>query len=165
MGKRATKAQIAARINRIKLFLAQGEDTGAILRYAAEQWGVKSRQTETYIARAREALQTDFEALRPYALAEALASRRELRRKMKAAGDYRGVLYTLEDEAKLLGLYAPTRSEWTGKNGQPLFPAMPDFASMDAEELDDEIRGLLEQVGAKGPGTPGPSFVDEAPEG
>ncbi len=158
MGK-ATRAEIARRVDAIKVLILKGEETGAIVRYAAAQWEVSERSAHRYMAEARELLKEDLASLTPYALAEHIGIRRALRRKMETAKDYRGALAAAQDEAKLLDLYPAARAEVTGKGGRPLIEPPPEYKTMTKEELDDEIRRLLDKVGAAGPDTAAPDFL------
>ncbi len=72
-----------------------------------------------------------------------MISRAEL---IKNASSDRFKLEVLKDEAKLLGLYAPVRSEHTGKGGGPI----------QTEDVNETRDRLLAELSAS---------VEEAPEG
>ena len=81
------------------------ESYSSIARYCAENWGIRSRQTQTYVSQAKKRLEK--EALPKYEeeLKKALIRRQRLKRKAEQAGDLRLVLDIEKDEGKLRGLY------------------------------------------------------------
>jgi hypothetical protein len=81
------------------------ESYSGIVRYCAENWGIKARQTQEYISQAKKKLEK--EALPKYEeeLKKALIRRQRLKRKAEQAGDLRLVLDIEKDEGKLRGLY------------------------------------------------------------
>ena len=60
VAKKATNAEIDHRIDVIARMICSAASTSQILRYCAVEWGVKQRQAETYIARARETVKQDY---------------------------------------------------------------------------------------------------------
>ena len=51
---KSTKIEVDMRVNRVARLLANGAVRSEIVQYAANEWGVADRQTDNYIARARE---------------------------------------------------------------------------------------------------------------
>jgi hypothetical protein len=57
---RSTVAESEIRTQAIADLLAKGATRSDCVRFAAEQWGIGERQTETYIARARDVLKANW---------------------------------------------------------------------------------------------------------
>jgi hypothetical protein len=74
-----------------------------IIHFAAENWGIGERATNTYISEAHKRIQSVIEEASGMVFAEHLAARRKLRQ--DNIGDPYLVFNILRDEAKLLGLY------------------------------------------------------------
>ena len=70
MGKRATKVDKAQRIAQLVRLISNGAVTSEMLRYAADQWGLSTRQAESYIAEAREVIIEDINHDRKVVVAE-----------------------------------------------------------------------------------------------
>ena len=60
MGKKATNAEIDRRIHEVVKLLSSAKTNSYIMRFCAEEWGVKTRQAETYIQRARDIIRADY---------------------------------------------------------------------------------------------------------
>jgi len=58
MAKKGTREQVEQRIEEVYGMMCDCYTTGQIVRYCAEQWGIKRRQAEGYIARCNERLET-----------------------------------------------------------------------------------------------------------
>lgn len=71
--KGTTIAQTELRINRIARLLANGATRSECLQYGATEWGLKPRQIDNYIQRAREILRADWEIDRKTFVAELLS--------------------------------------------------------------------------------------------
>jgi hypothetical protein len=119
---RITGAERDRRIAQVLSLLASGLRTSEIYRILAQEWGASSRTADRYIKLARAELQVVLDEKNNALLAEAIAHRRDLRRRARAAGDFRMELEVAKDEAKLLQLYPAERQmhEHSGPGGGPL---------------------------------------------
>jgi hypothetical protein len=102
-----TAAELNLRIEEVKQALLSGMPRYAIVENVKKRYGVSISTGDNYIAKARKALDNDLAKARPHMLAEHIAHRRDLRTRLRKAGDLNGELKAAQDEAKLLGLYAP----------------------------------------------------------
>jgi hypothetical protein len=103
-----TVAELNRRVEETKQALLSGMPRFAIVQNLTVRYDVATRTIDNYIAKAREALEDDLAAARPYMLAEHIAHRRDLRRRFRQASDLHGELKAAQDEAKLLMLYEMT---------------------------------------------------------
>lgn len=112
--------EIAQRVADVYLLLLNGTPRRRILQHAAKNWGVKTRQADEYIARAS----AQFEALSALVYEQehgkALARLDDLYYRAITKDDLQRALEAQRERNKVLGLYAPTRTELTGANGGPL---------------------------------------------
>jgi hypothetical protein len=95
--RRSTKAEIGQRIDEIYMLLLTRVNHAAICRHAAGKWQVTTRQTDRYIARARERICALLEPDLRERLAQALGAYDTIFAKQMAAGDLRGARATLKD--------------------------------------------------------------------
>lgn len=107
-----TKYEKTLRVETVKQALIQGLTRYSILRNVSEKYSVTERTVENYIAEARKQLETELAAARPYMIGEHIAHRRDLRQRMRKAGDLHGELRVAQDEAKLLSLYEYKIKGW-----------------------------------------------------
>ncbi len=137
---KATKAEIAGRVEEVLRIRLDGAQFHDIVQYGAEkQWGVGERQLWKYVAASDRLLTKRLENDRDKLFARHVAQRRALYARAVNASDYRTALAVVKDEAELEGLYPSTKHEVTGKNGGPIRHA---FASLTDEELDRRITEL-----------------------
>ena len=61
MANKSTKIEIDMRVNRIARLLANGAVRSEIVQYCAKEWEIAERQTDTYIAKARDLIRADWE--------------------------------------------------------------------------------------------------------
>jgi hypothetical protein len=114
---KATKAEIANRVEEVLQVRLAGGGLAEIVRYAADQgWNVHERQLQTYIQRADELLAQSLEKDRGKLLALHLAQRRLLLNKTLEVGDYRTALAVLKDSADLQDLYPAAKVKVDTKN-------------------------------------------------
>ena len=59
MAKKSTKAEKILRVNQIVRMLVNCASRSSIVQFAASEWGLSLRQTDAYIAEAREILRND----------------------------------------------------------------------------------------------------------
>ena len=157
--KGTTQDEVRERVAITMALLIDGMDRGTIERSISKQYDLTTRQARNYISKARKAMTDELDDWVPYLVGEGMAQRRQLYQEMKQSGDLRGALMVLQDIGHLQGIYAPKRAELTGKDGTPLVMAIPDFAHMHPEELEQEINDLQKRSEVGGPGTAGPSFI------
>jgi hypothetical protein len=94
----------------------------ADIRQHAEQqdWKVSDRQLHRYLAAAEEVIAANVEKNRDKLMAHHFAARRALYARAMAVSDYRTALGVLRDEAELLAMYPPRRTQLSGQGGGPL---------------------------------------------
>lgn len=139
--ERPTKAELEQRIDEIYGLLLTRVSYRSICRYASAKWHVTTRQTDRYIALARERIAALLEPDQREQLATALGGYETIFAKQMASGDLRGARTTMKDIVDLLGLAAPRRSELSGPDGRPL--------ALDLSGLSEEQLDLLEIVHAQ----------------
>jgi hypothetical protein len=136
--KKLTKAQFELRVSEIVAIRLDGAKLWDVRQYVSEkeaeegsvwqlQEGDKSlvdRQLYRYIEQADKRIAADFVTSRKKRIRQHVAKRQHLYAKANLAGDYRTALAALDSEAKLLGLFAPTKTEVTGKDGSPIYPPL-----------------------------------------
>ncbi len=115
---KATKAEVWQRVNEVLAIRLDGAEFHDILQYAAEKgWGVGERQLWNYVRAADKLLVERLERDRDKLFARHVGQRRALLGRCVTAGDYSTASRILRDEAELLGLYPPKRTELTGQGG------------------------------------------------
>ena len=73
MPKRSDKAEVDRRIHTVVKLLSSAKTSSYVHRFAAEEWGVSRRQSEVYLARAREIIKDDYSVERSDFLGTRLA--------------------------------------------------------------------------------------------
>ncbi len=163
MKAKATKVQVQARVEEVLRIRLDGAEFWDVREYAREKeqepgsaWKLKrgekplsDGQLWRYVARADQLLADSCRASRKKLLRRHLAQRRNLYAKAVGAGDTRTALAVLADEAQLLGLYPPKKSEITGKDGGPLQTATVELTE---DERRAAIEALYARLGHPGPG-------------
>jgi hypothetical protein len=130
---RATKATIRQRVEEVLTLRLSGAEFWNIRQFAAEQqWGVSERQLWRYVERSDAILAEHLEADRDKIVRRHVAMRRSLYARAMQTGDWRAALAVLDCEAKLLGLFAPTK----------VAPTTPDGAE-EWNATDDDRHALL----------------------
>ena len=84
--------------------LCKGKSRANIILHASEAWGVTERQTDNYLAQARERLEQDCAISREAFMAEALAGYRTIREQAEAKGQYAVAKTCLDAQTALVGL-------------------------------------------------------------
>jgi predicted ABC-class ATPase len=100
--KKCTNTEADQRVNAVYDLIVRAHSRTQIVRFASETWGVGERQTEHYMARARQLLALDAELERPQWLAAAIARLQEYERRASDKDQISIALKALEDQAKLL---------------------------------------------------------------
>lgn len=118
---KSDQATVRKRVEEVlQLRLLGAEFTDIRQHASAQAWGVSDRQLWRYVAKGDKILAKTLEQDREKLLNRHIAQRRALYARAMAVSDYRTALATLRDDAELLGLYPPKRSEHTGKDGRPI---------------------------------------------
>src|SRR5215510_1924191 len=120
---KSTKAEVRKRVEEVFKLRLGGAEFADIREYARapeQAWNVSDSQLWRYIAAADKLVKERFDARADHLLHRHLLQRRTLYAHAMGAGDFRTALAILQDEAKLEGLYPPTKTELTGKDGGPL---------------------------------------------
>ena len=126
---KSTKAEIEQRVNEVYDLLISRITYQAILSYGASKWGVKERQMNVYIARARERLRELNRESEEERLASAMASYNSLFARQVAEKDYKGARQTMDSIIRLQGLSGKDR-----KNPQ-IGLGQKGYVGLDLEEI------------------------------
>jgi hypothetical protein len=132
--RKASKAQIQLRIEEVLRIRLDGAEFWDVREYAREKeketgspWELKDNEKPLsdatlwrYIGRADTLIAESCRSSRKKLFRRHLAQRRNMYAKAINAGDIRTALAVAQDEAELLNLYPPKRTEVTGKNGGAL---------------------------------------------
>jgi hypothetical protein len=141
-GIKPTVVEHDRRIEEVKQALISAARRYSIVQNFTVRYGISVRTVDGYIAKAKAALDAEFEANRPYLMAEHIAHRRDLRQRMRQSGDLYGELRVAQDEAKLEGLYPATKTEISGKDGGAIV-----YRDETKELSDDELRRNMAEFG------------------
>ena len=136
---KSTKAEVCRRVNEVLKLRLGGAELPDIRDYAnapEQGWDVSDSQVWRYI-RAADALCKDyFDARAGHLLTRHLLQRRTLYAHAMGAGDFRTALAVLQDEAKLEGLYPPTKVAPSSPVGRDAWaPALKDLSDEDLAVL------------------------------
>ncbi len=101
MAKKIGKAAMDTRINRIARLLSNGGTRSDCLQYAAREWGIGTRSTDTLIARARQILRDDWEIDRRTFTAELLSQLASLQKDSRKTGQGHIALGCINSAAKI----------------------------------------------------------------
>ena len=126
---KSTKAEIEHRVDEVYDLLINRITYQAILGYGASKWGVKERQMNVYIARARERLRELNRESEEERLASAMASYNSLFARQVAEKDYKGARQTMDSLIRLQGLSGKDR-----KNPQ-IGLGQKGYVGLDLEEI------------------------------
>jgi hypothetical protein len=121
-GTKPTNAELKRRVNTVSDLLLMGSSRAEILQYIAEKtpWGISERTIDDYIARATEAYRKVAEFHREEQLGKAIRRLEMLFLRAMKVQDFQRALATQRELNALLGLYAPTKMEHTGENGNAI---------------------------------------------
>jgi len=101
---KSTKIEVNHRVNTVYKLLSEGQSRSQIVLFCADKYGVSDRQSETYIARAREKLLADAEMERPAWVAEALQRLRTYEQAAYKGRQNQVAINAVQAQAKLIGL-------------------------------------------------------------
>lgn len=106
-----TQAEQVDRVGEIITMIREGRGSRReVLRHAASAWGIASRQTDEYLARAKAELRAMVEADAVEARAEVMAWYREQYKRACDRNDLKAAIQAARELAKLLGLDASGRA-------------------------------------------------------
>jgi hypothetical protein len=117
---KSSKAEVLKRVEEVFKLRLGGAEFHDIREYAAapeQAWGVSDTQLWRYIKAADALVKERFDAKAEHLLARHLLQRRHLYAHAMGAGDFGTALRVLQDEAKLEGLYRPTKIAPTNPTG------------------------------------------------
>jgi len=103
------------RTREVLQWILNGAPRYEVLRLASEKYNISERQVENYITKAHTLLRESHERGQDHAVSVAVAQRQSLYALALESGDYRLGLNVLADLAKLVGIYAPTKTDITTK--------------------------------------------------
>ena len=100
-----TIAQTELRINRIARLLANGATRSECVQYGASEWGLKPRQIDKYIQRARELLVADWEIDRKTFVAELLSQLATLQKEARKSNQPHVALGCINTAARIARVF------------------------------------------------------------
>lgn len=101
MPSRSTQAHVEERSREVARLVSEGYSTADVIRHAAENWGVGSRQAENYLKRAKGILREQWEVDRQDFLGELMSRYQTTYRKALEAEQYGAAIGALNAMAKL----------------------------------------------------------------
>jgi hypothetical protein len=155
---KSTKAEVRKRVEEVFKLRLGGAGFADVRQYAAapeQGWEVSDRQVWRYIEAADRLIKKRFDAKAPHLLNRHLLQRCTLFAHAMGAGDFATALRVLQDEARLEGLYPPTKVAPTNPEGDKPYDGTLTYAERAAA-----VTALLATVGA---GNPGPAAAGQAP--
>ena len=102
MAKKSTDREVDCRINSVYNLLINGHSKTQVVQHCAENYGVKLRQSEEYLSRARKLQQLDAELERPQWLLSALSRLQNYESQSAKRGNHQAALKAVELQARLL---------------------------------------------------------------
>jgi len=98
------QAEVEQRVNRVARLIANGGRRSDVLQMCAERWGLKDRQADLYLDRARKKLKADYDMDRPQMLADLLAQLSTIQMEARRTGNLNIALGAVNTAAKLTQL-------------------------------------------------------------
>jgi hypothetical protein len=102
VARKCNNTESEQRTNAVYDLLLRAHSRKQIIQFATENWGVGDRQTDIYIARARELISKDAAILRPTWLEGALARAMDYERRASDKDQLGTALMALDKQARLL---------------------------------------------------------------
>lgn len=99
--RRGTKQETIDRANRFARIIANGGRRSDCIKYAEENWGVKTSSCDAYLALAREKLKADWDIERPQMVADLLSQCATLQQEAREKGQLHIALGAINTAAKL----------------------------------------------------------------
>ena len=103
MGKKCTQAQMQQRVNQVIKMLLRSVSHKDIVRYAADKWGIKYRQTDAIISKANKYIYTKSEATREQQLEKRIKQYEDLLEECRREKDRNTARNVMADLSKLEG--------------------------------------------------------------
>jgi len=101
MGRKATKAEAEYRRNRVARLLSNGATRSEIKQYCASEWGINTRQADTYIHEATEILKADWDIDRRTFTAELMSQLASLQKECRKGNQPQVALGCINTMAKI----------------------------------------------------------------
>lgn len=117
--RKADTLTIEYRMLQVKKAFLEGSHRQDIIQLCSAEFGIDERQADNYIARARQEISAEVEALGLTNLQWHIASRIHLFNKAATSNDLGNARQILDSLAKLQGLWVD-KSELLGADGQPI---------------------------------------------
>ena len=108
VAKKSTTAEKSFRVSTVYGLLCDGMSRADILQFCADNWDIKERNADTYIAEARALIEQDCSLSRQAFLAETIASLRQVRQSAGRRGQHQVVVNAIRLQAELVGLTGKT---------------------------------------------------------
>ena len=108
---KATNGELKKRIKKVYELILSATPRQDILQYAAKNWGVAVRTTDSYIKAANDEIEAEAKEYRSNAMGRHLQQRRLLMNQALEKGKMGLAFEMMRDEAKLLGLYPVDKLE------------------------------------------------------
>ena len=102
---KSTKIEKDMRVNRVARLLSNGAVRSEICQYAANEWGTSDRQTDRYIAEARDLIRADWEVDRRTFTAEILAQLASIQKEARKQGNLNAALGCINSAARLARIF------------------------------------------------------------
>jgi len=138
--KKADKIEYEQRVDVVLGLMARGWRKVRIVQNVSKTWDVTSRQAYNYARSAEKRIAAIGQRKREGLLDELLARHDDLRDKGYGDRDHRLVLDVDKEDAKLLGLYPPTKIAPTDPTGEK------EYAGLSDDERARRIAALLKQA-------------------
>ena len=103
---KSTKAAKLFRVNAVYGMLVNGASRTDIHRFAADEWGISTRQADEYMREARVKLEQDCSISRQEFLAESIAGLRSIRQKAENRGQLQVAVNSMRLMTELVGIDA-----------------------------------------------------------
>jgi hypothetical protein len=149
---KSTLAEVRQRVYEVLKLRLGGAEFADLREYALapeQQWNVSDGQLWRYVRAADRLCKRHFDAKAGHLLARHLLQRRQLYAHAMGAGDFRTALAVLDSEAKLEGLFPPTKVAPTNPEGDKPY----ECGLTDADRL-AALGRLYAAVGAAAGGPP-----------
>lgn len=102
---KSTLAESELRTQRIARLIASGGKRSDCMQFAAKEWGISTRQTDEYLARARELIKDDWKDIqRDQMVADILSQYSSLQMEARRTGQLNVALGCIHGAAKLAQL-------------------------------------------------------------
>ena len=113
---KSTNAEIEVRVQKVIDMVLDGFSRADIVRYAAKNWKLQSRQVDDYLKAAKEGIKEIAAPEKGEQTQTAIARLNRLYQKCHANGDFRTCLAIQESLSKLLGLNEALKTDITVTN-------------------------------------------------